>query len=675
MGERELSSDAWSRRYLDHMQDLIVVIDMATGVVIDINDAGAAGLLHRPDEILGLVFHDFVHEDDRTQFAAIKQNLLEGRIDTYRQRWRRGDQTWGTYEVYTRLVEENRLLVCGRDATSLAESEARNDELHTLVDLTNDLFIVSDERNVVRYANSATVRLHGDSVLRPGARVTDYLWGPDDLDALISLTSAVESDDHRASTRLSARREDGSRVELWVSTVYDPEKQLWYTVERDITDTVAAENRLKKLNEGLEELANTDTLTGLANRARLNSVLEQSVVDGSDVAVLLIDIDDFKIVNDSLGHQHGDELLRQTADRLRNCAEVDDLIARFGGDEFVIVLQNPRSVARAVDIADSVLAALEPPFHLADRTIHSAASIGIAFSSDRASTAAELLRDADLAMYRAKHEGRNRLVVFDAGLVEELDERIRTIDELRVALANDEIDVALQGIFCAQSGSLVGYEALVRWIHPTRGFVPPDTFVELAESEGLLDGLTDIVLEKSLARLADWLQETDHTLSVNVAPSQLLSPDFAGRIRAQLERFGLEPSCLVIEITEVGLTGALAAADATLQELQRAGFTLAIDDFGKGASSLGYLRDFPIGMVKIDGSFIHRMLEDDFAHAITESVVALARRLGLVVVAECVETQEQHDHLQRMGCERLQGYLLHKPQLAGELDGELRSAA
>jgi len=568
MGERELSSDAWSRRYLDHMQDLIVVIDMATGVVIDINDAGAAGLLHRPDEILGLAFHDFVHEDDRTQFAAIKQNLLEGRIDTYRQRWRRGDQTWGTYEVYTRLVEENRLLVCGRDATSLAESEARNDELHTLVDLTNDLFIVSDERNVVRYANSATVRLHGDSVLRPGARVTDYLWGPDDLDALISLTSAVESDDHRASTRLSARREDGSRVELWVSTVYDPEKQLWYTVERDITDTVAAENRLKKLNEGLEELANTDTLTGLANRARLNSVLEQSVVDGSDVAVLLIDIDDFKIVNDSLGHQHGDELLRQTADRLRNCAEVDDLIARFGGDEFVIVLQNPRSVARAVDI-----------------------------------------------------------------------------------------------------------EALVRWIHPTRGFVPPDTFVELAESEGLLDGLTDIVLEKSLARLADWLQETDHTLSVNVAPSQLLSPDFAGRIRAQLERFGLEPSCLVIEITEVGLTGALAAADATLQELQRAGFTLAIDDFGKGASSLGYLRDFPIGMVKIDGSFIHRMLEDDFAHAITESVVALARRLGLVVVAECVETQEQHDHLQRMGCERLQGYLLHKPQLAGELDGELRSAA
>ncbi len=670
-----MSSDAWARRYLDEMQDLVVVIDMATGVVIDINDAGAAGLLRRPDDILGRVFHDFVHEGDRATFAVIKQNVLEGRTDTYEQRWLRGDDTWGTYEVYTRLVDDNRLLVCGRDATLLAESRARNEELLALVDLTDDLFIVSDIRNYVLYANSAAVRLHGPSVHAPGARVTDYLWGPEDLDALMSMASAIESPDHRASTRLSTRRADGSRVELWVSTVYDPERQLWYTVERDITDTVAAENRLKKLNEGLAELANTDMLTGLANRVRLNADLDAAGADGQDVAVLLIDIDDFKIVNDSLGHQYGDELLQQTADRLRPCVHEDDLIARFGGDEFVILLRHPDSVVGAITIADAILDAMAAPFQLAERSIHSAASIGIAFSSDRSSTSAELIRDADLAMYRAKHEGRNRLVVFDSVLVEELDERVRITDDLRAALTNDEIDVALQGIFCGEEQTLVGYEALVRWIHPTRGFVPPDSFVEIAEAEGLLDALTDIVLEKSLRHLVGWLQEPDHTLSVNVAPSQLLSPDFADRMKRGLHRFGLDPSCLVIEITEVGLTGALAAAAGTLESLRQAGFTLAIDDFGKGASSLGYLRDFPIGMVKIDGSFIHRMLEDDFAHAITESVVSLARRLGLVVVAECVETSEQLEHLQRMGCERIQGYLLHKPELVSAMEAAQLDAA
>ncbi len=556
--------------------------------------------------------------------------------------------------------------MCARDATVLAESLARTEELLKLVELTDDILVVSNGAAEILYANPAAVRLHGDVVLSPEARLTDFLWGPEDLESLMKLNEARTNADHRASTRLIARGWDDSKVDMWVSTVYDPTNELWYTVERDITENVLAENRLRQLNIGLEEMANRDVLTGLANRARLSAQLEDAALGQDPIAILMIDLDNFKEVNDTLGHQQGDELLCQTADRLRRCVGERDMIARFGGDEFVILLRSPESVASAVEHGHRVLATLAEPFKLEDRTIHTAASIGVAFSSERSNSADELLRDADLAMYRAKHEGRNRVTVFDQVLVDEIETKVRTTDELRTALVNDEIDVALQGIFCAEMSELVGYEALLRWIHPTRGFIPPDAFVELAEEEGLLDALTGIVLKKSLDELHEWLAEDGHTLSVNFAPSQLLGSDLAGVLEQTLARYDLTPDKLVVEITEVGLTGALAAAAGTLARLQDAGFILAIDDFGKGASSLGYLRDFPIGMVKIDGSFIHRMLEDDYALAITESVVALARRLDLTVVAECVETEAQHELLQEMGCERLQGYLLHRPTLISD---------
>jgi diguanylate cyclase (GGDEF)-like protein len=426
-----------------------------------------------------------------------------------------------------------------------------------------------------------------------------------------------------------------------------------------------ADNELAQRNLELSEQATRDPLTGLSNRSHLTATLRSAIADGQSVAVLLIDLDRFKTVNDMLGHQMGDELLRQAADRLRQCVPDGQHVCRFGGDEFVVVLRDLETESAAIAVAERVLKTLQLPYSIGDRIVHSGASLGIAFRRQGSIAPDHLLRDADLAMYRAKQSGRNQWSVFDTVLIDELAERIRITEDLRIAMCRNEIDAALQGIFCTQTGTLLGYEALVRWIHPSRGHVPPDAFIEIAEAEGMLDALTHIVLRKSLRAVSGWLKEPGHTLSINVAPSQLLAPDFAERMQDEVARFGLTPSCLVIEITEVGMTDALVPAAATLEHLAAVGFTLAVDDFGKGASSIGYLRDFPIGIVKIDGGFVQRILEDEYALAITEMVVSLARRLDLSVVAECVETPEQLDVLERMGCERVQGYLLHRPQLLG----------
>lgn len=654
----EESTELWARRYLDEMHDVILVVNMDTAIVMEANERGCREMGWSIDDVVGKPLSTHLHPEDHANVGEVVETIKDDHTHRYVQRWRHSEEGWKVFDVYSRLIDETRLLVCGRDMTALHESQARNEHLNRLVELTDDLLVVSNMAGEVLYANQAASKLHGQTDFS-GTNLSDFIYDEEGLRALSSLASAITDPNHRASTRLRARRADNSMVELWTSTVFDPTTALWYTVERDMTESDDAERELLRLNAELTDLATTDALTGLLNRAVFERSLQHAIGKGVPFALLLLDMDNFKLINDTMGHGSGDELLRLTAARLTNGLLPDDVLARFGGDEFVLLLNDVSDETEAARRATDLSARLSDPFSIDGRIVHSACSIGIALS-DSASTPSDLIRNADIATYKAKELGRSRFEIFDAPLRDEVDRRFELETDLRSALFDNQIDVAFQGIFCNESLDHLGFEALVRWHHPVKGAVPPDQFINIAEDCHLLDDLTVIVLSKSMEVVRDWLTG-DRFLTINVAPSQLQTVALLERLQAVLRVFDVAPHHVVIEITEVGLTGVLDSAQPTLLALRAAGFRLAIDDFGKGASSLGYLRDLPITMVKIDGSFVHHLAEDEFAATITSSVIDLARRLGLATVAECVETPAQLELLRGMGCEMVQGYLLHHP--------------
>lgn len=659
-----VSETAWIRQYFDELPDLVVVVDMSTGHIIEANTQGCANVGYAVADVLDVPIQDFVHPDDVVLFGDVLRGLRTGR-SRLEQRWKTKDGQWRLYDLYLRMLDDSRLLVRGHDLTPLAESERRIESLTHLLELTEDLLVVSDSKNRVVWANEAASRLHGEPDGGwSGARLLDYVLDDESREAFFGLGAAMTNENHRASARIKSLRQDGSLVELWITTAYDPDTELWFSIERDITSTVAAERESERLTDELGRLALTDSLTGLANRRALIERIDAVIDERASASLMMLDLDRFKLLNDSLGHSFGDALLDQISSRLRSCAVPAAMVARLGGDEFGVLFRGPYGEGELIEFARRIYDDLVEPYELFGRRIDSTVSIGIA-SAAPSETTSHLLRNADLAMYRAKRTGRNRIAVFDDQLREEIDERVAVETALREALADDRIQAAGQCIFDARSGSLAGVELLARWDHPTLRSVDPAVFVPIAEEAGLLDTITFSLVDQLHAAFPG--SEMLPRATINVAASQLAAVDFAPRLVDQVKRAGGHCEDLVIEVSESGLAGAVRDAAATISELISAGFQLMIDDFGKGVSALSYLRDLPLVGVKIDGSFVQSIDTDPFAATIASSVIDLARQLELTSVAECIETPQQQRMLTDMGCDWLQGYLLHHPEPLTEL--------
>jgi diguanylate cyclase (GGDEF)-like protein/PAS domain S-box-containing protein len=430
----------------------------------------------------------------------------------------------------------------------------------------------------------------------------------------------------------------------------------------DITDR-------KRAEEALAHQAFHDTLTGLANRAlfadRVDRALRDRARGGLSAAVVYIDLDGFKAVNDTLGHQAGDALLREVADRLRSAVRADDTVARLGGDEFaVLVGQSGDGSDEAGTTAARVLDLLARPIELAGQRVSVTGSIGIAVAHDDA-TGESLVRDADIAMYSAKVSGRGRAVVFDPAMRAAAVERRRLELELTEALAGDQFRLVYQPVVDLADDRVAGFEALLRWNSPTLGAVPPDVFVPVAEDLGLIGDIGAWVLREACRTAAAWRREhavaADTTMAVNVSAVQLTSPQLLDDVRAALAASGLPASALVLEVTETALVGHPERAAASLAALRALGVRLALDDFGTGYSSLGYLQDFTVDVLKIDRSFVATIPADGELPPIVRGLIDLARALDLDVVAEGVETPAQRARLQAGRCERAQGYLFAAP--------------
>jgi diguanylate cyclase (GGDEF)-like protein/PAS domain S-box-containing protein len=436
---------------------------------------------------------------------------------------------------------------------------------------------------------------------------------------------------------------------------------------RDVTER-------RRLEDELAHQAFHDPLTNLANQALFRDRVDHAVtrLERGDhhlahLAVLFVDLDNFKHVNDSLGHTVGDQLLVAVTERLQGCLRVADTAARLGGDEFAILLEDISGREEATQVASRVIAALRRPFAVAGKEVFVGASIGIAFDNPGLQ-GDQLLRNADLAMYTAKGRGKDRYQVFEPEMHAAAVERLEVEADLRRAEERGELRVHYQPIFDLSTGAVNGVEALVRWEHPIRGLLAPAAFIPLAEETGLIQEIGRQVLTVACRQVRAWQIELPSlpplSVSVNLSPRQLLDPFLVGDVSRALESTGLPASSLVLEITEGAMMHDTETTVGVLRALRELGVRLAVDDFGTGYSSLSYLQRFPIDVLKIDQSFVAGLAGSPEESALARAIVKLAQTLQLTAVAEGVETQVQVDRLKELGCELAQGYLLARPQAA-----------
>jgi diguanylate cyclase (GGDEF)-like protein/PAS domain S-box-containing protein len=576
---------------------------------------------------------------------------------------------------------ENRgrlVLAIIRDVTGRKEVEKvikeSEERFRSLVQNTSDIITLLEADGTIRYVSPAVERVTG---YKPEEQLGTNAFRPvhpDDREQALSIfTEILKSPGLHPPLEFRVPHKDGSwrYLEHVVNNLLDDPAVRGVVVNSwDVTER-------KVLEEQLRHQAFHDPLSGLPNRALFMNRLEHAFVRanrrGDKIAVLFTDLDNFKVINDSLGHEVGDQLLVAVAERIKDCLRPEDTAARLGGDEFTILIEAVDSVSDAVQVAERIAEILQPPFALDQHEVFSTTSIGIALSNPLQKQPADLLRHADLALYRAKHKGKARYEVFEPGMGTDALERLRLENELRRALERGEFKVYYQPVVALEGSRIVGAEALVRWEHPIRGLLLPEEFLSVAEETGLIARIGEKVLREACHQVRAWQErypsEPSLTVSVNLSPKQLFRPELVAEILAETEIY---PGSLQLEITEGTMMGnGVHSANHALRKLKDLGVELAVDDFGMGYSSLSYLKRFPVDFLKIDRSFIAGLGQDaDGASKdaeIVSAMIDLTHALGLKAIAEGVETREQLARLRSMKCDLAQGNYFSEPLPSGAL--------
>ncbi|WP_088282115.1 bifunctional diguanylate cyclase/phosphodiesterase [Ideonella sp. A 288] len=579
--------------------------------------------------------------------------------------------------VAAAMAAEREALAAARHVRELEASERRFHSAFTHASIGMSLLSFGGE---ILQTNTAMRELLGRSAEDLAHRNIRDLVCADDLPALTAELAQLQAGQvEDIALELRCLHRDGST--RWVATHGSLFSEIGASSPclilqaHDITARRDAE-------EGLQHIAFHDALTGLPNRRRFHEHLSSAVQDARDdparrFAVMFLDFDRFKLINDSLGHNAGDEFLVQVARRLTEKLRPNDVVARLGGDEFAVLARELEHDDDVIHLAERLLAALRLPFQVAGTELNTSASIGITRSSFGYASTEDVLRDADIAMYKAKAAGKARYALFDSSLHAQVSRRLQLEGDLRVALAAGQLGVVYQPLFTLGDGHLSGFEALARWRHPTLGPIGPDVFIPIAEEAGLILQLTDMVLAQACRQLKSWQGRDAHfdglTIQVNVSGKDLSHAGLVGRVSQALLESGVAARHLTLELTENILMKQIESALPMLEQLRSLGVGLSVDDFGTGYSSLSHLSMLPIDSLKVDRSFVHGLHKSAREAAVVRAVVQLGNSLGKSVVAEGIETPDQLAQLREMGCDLGQGFHLGFPLMPQEVNALLDS--
>jgi len=683
---RELSEREERHRVtVDEMGDAVVVID-ASGQLREVTSRWTEMLGWSADESIGKSFATFAHPDELAQLRDVfAEAIVSSRLAALTTRGLCADGSYRWLEVeitnlmHVPLIEGLLCIVRDvEDRMSAAGRLRRAEERFRVAFAAAPIGMTVTSEGVLLEVNEAFASMLGySSAELVGVPIAD-LTVPHDHRLIMAGLAQVGSGEKATHSGEQRYLHRSGRIVLGsvsLSMVHDRDDGALVIGQiEDITER-------REIEERMHWAARHDEVTGLYNRAYFMERLGESLAiltDGFRLAVVFLDLDRFKVVNDSLGHGSGDDLLRVVARRLLATMRASDIVARFGGDEFTILLDPAPSEEQVLLLAERVADELAKPIPLATGDVYVTASLGVAFA-DRAGLSGEhLIRDADAAMYRAKERGRNRIERFDEETHASVVRNLRTGNDLHRALERHEFEVHYQPVWTIRDQHVVGMEALVRWRHPERGLVLPGDFIGLAEDTGLIVPIGAQVLETALQQLARWQDHLDYpalTMAVNLSARQLGSPNLVETLRGALDRSSVDPGRVWLEITESALMSDVKASELTIRALRAQGVRLSVDDFGTGYSSLTYLKRFPVEGLKIDRSFVDGLGTDEEDGTIVEAVVRLGLALGLKVVAEGVENVIQLDYLATTGCGFGQGHLISRPVPAPQLELAFHSGA
>lgn len=660
---------------LEQTLNEIYIIDAETLQYVHVNKGARENLGYRLAELQQMTAPDVMPRYAESRFLEVTAPLHTGErshLDFSTTHRRRDGSTYPVIAHIEASTLRNRSVYVAivLDITQRRQAEEEIHRLSVAVEQSPSGVLISDAQGAVEYVNTTYTRMTGYTP-------ADDQAGPPRLSEAINLTDQ-QIEEMWATIgagkvwrgEFRGGRGDGAWLSASISAIRNAEHCVTHclAVLQDVTES-------RDVLEQLETLAYHDDLTGLPNRSAILRMIQHEIDRGDDnhFALLFLDFDRFKLINDSLGHERGDELLRRISDRLRRrLRRTDEVVsARLGGDEFVVLLKNIASPDAATLVAQRLLRSVGRSYKLGGHTVQSTASIGVVTNDRGYASAGEMLRDADLAMYEAKARGKDCYVVFDESMHERAQERLQLECDLRQAIAQDQLVLHYQPIVSLQGGELEGVEALVRWRHPELGMVSPDSFIPIAEETQLIVPIGAWVLDEACRQFSAWRAEygadAPSCIHVNVSRLQMLMSDFPDLVQQTLKRHEMDPRALHLEVTESVIMHDPDTIASAMHTLRDAGVRIDMDDFGTGYSSLACLHEFPIDVLKIDRSFVNnkRYIRDYVA--LLHSILSLADNLGLQVVAEGIETPEQLATLQALGCTFGQGHYFSRALPAADL--------
>ncbi|WP_457747976.1 sensor domain-containing protein [Sulfurimonas sp.] len=664
---------------IEHSSNEIYIVDVNTLKYLYVNKGASDALGYTKDELLSMCITDVNPYLRQTDIEHIEQELKKKKNILNRTVHQRRDGSHYHVQSYIHTLEyknKTAFVIFDTDISQLIELEAESKKQAKILEHIHDSVVSVDNYGNIKTWNKGSENLFGYEASEIIGKSILNIYAQDNLEPLAILFSTL-NEYGNIEIEATMLKKDSTQIicDISLSVLRDEfgiiDGYVGYI--QDITQQKETQTLLEKQTKQLQYQAHHDMLTHLPNRTLFQDRLSQTIMNSKRnneiFALLFIDLDQFKKINDSLGHHIGDEVLKQAAKRFKNALREDDTLARLGGDEFTIILKNIKSKENTAHVAQKIIRHIKEPIKVGIHTLHISSSIGIALYPNDAISQDNLIKYADVAMYKAKDEGRDNYQFYASELSAYAFERVIMENSLRVAIKENQFLVYYQPQFHAKDEKIIGMEALVRWQHPKLGLVTPDKFLPVAEETGLLKEIDNIVMREAMQQFKEWYIQglNPGILALNLSMKQLNEKDFISKLLLTMSELGFNPQWLELEVTEGQVMNNPDISIEKLNKIHNIGVEIAIDDFGTGYSSLSYLKKLPLDKLKIDRSFIEDIPHDEDDIAITKAIIALGKSLNLKLIAEGVETKEQRDFLLQNECDFIQGYYYSKPTLAEDV--------